>query len=182
MSVSQRNTKLEAELRAMLGKKFPGVEISFGPSDRWKRNCVTFRWKGFADLLPEERFQRLATEISEEFREAKMKGCVWLELAPDETVDQFLKLPRSEDVAGREPRVAAELERVEFFAAMKKAMGANPKKKCGGDFSLSMRILDDKKLSTTMARDAKLLFIRHGAYCDCQVLESVAAELADNDA
>ena len=31
----------------------------------------------------------------------------------------------------------------------------------------------------TLARDAKLLFIRYGVYCDCQVLESAAPALAE---
>ena len=43
--------------------------------------------------------------IPTDFREQKMAGFVWLELAQGESVEEFLKLPRSEDIADREAEI-----------------------------------------------------------------------------
>ena len=163
----------------MLGEHFDGLVVTVEKNPRWDRMSVTFVWEGFTSLLPEERFQRLAAVLSEDFRASNLAGFVWLELAPGESVDAFLKLPRSEDVASREAEVYAALNRAGFFDELSKALGRNPKKKCAGDFSATDDVLRAKKYSTAKLRDARLLFIRYGAYCDCQALESVAPELAE---
>ena len=130
MSPQNANTELECELTDMLEGRFPGIAVEVAHSARWNRMSVTFRWAGFGDLLPEERFQRLAGAIPDPFREAKLLGFVWLELAPEETIDAFLKLPRSEDVAEREVSIYGKLAAGGFFLALKKAMGNSPQKSC----------------------------------------------------
>jgi len=140
--------------------------------------CVTFRWSGFAGLLSEERFERLSRLIPAEYRDGKLTGFVWLELAPDEGVDDLLRLPRSEDVADRESDIYTKLIGLDFFDALARALGANPQKSCTGDFSEVAAILSAKEFSKEKITDSKLVFIRHGAYCDCQVLLTVRAELA----
>ena len=102
VSEAKRDRKLEKKLHEMLAERFVGIEVRVEHIDRWQRMGVTFRWSGFAGLLPEERFQRLAAALPDTYREQELQGLVWLELAPDESVGQFLKLPRSEDVADRE--------------------------------------------------------------------------------
>lgn len=176
---SERRRKLEADLRELLAEPFEGLEVRVEKNPRWNRMSVTFEWEGFAGLLPEERFQRLAAVVPEEFRTSRLAGFVWLELTPGESVDTFMKLPRSEDVEPREAQVYRSLARTGFFEDLAKALGRNPKKKCPGDFSLTTEILRGKKFTATKVQDARLVFIRHGAYCDCQALESVAPELAE---
>ncbi len=163
----------------MLGEHFDDLDVTIEKHPRWDRMSVTFVWDGFADLLPEERFQRLAAVLPEEFRAEQLSGFVWLELAPGESVEAFLKLPRSEDVEPREAQVYAGLTRAGFFEELSKSLGRSPKKKCPGDFSTTLEILRAKKYSASKLQDARLLFIRFGAYCDCQALESVAPELAE---
>ena len=179
MTVNPKHNDLANELADMLAEALPGVAVDVGHSDRWDRMCVTFLWAGFADLLPEERFQRLSQVIPEAFRNERLGGFVWLELAPDETIDDFLKLPRSEEIADREATVFAGLVEVDFFKSLAKSLGSSPQTNCVGDFSKTAELLSAKTYSAAKISDAKLLAIRLGAYCDCQVLSSVKSALKE---
>jgi hypothetical protein len=162
--------QLASDLQGILEPQFPGMKIEVAESSRWGRMCVTFQHDGFAGLLPEERFHRLVAVIPEEFRESRLAGFVWLELTTGETIEQFLAMPRSEDVADREGDVLAYLQKMNFFERLSAALGASPAKSCNGGFSQSMALLDAKDCPQGATRDAKLVFIRAGAYCDCQAL------------
>jgi hypothetical protein len=173
MVTKTRDRKLETELAAMLSPSFCGMTVEVAHSERWNRMCVTFRWPGFAGLLPEERFHRLAQVIPAEFRESQLKGFVWLELTPDEAIETYLRLPRSEDVAKREKAICGGLVDVHFFELLGDSLGPKPTDRCPGDFSSTSALLSGLGLPLSKIQDAKLLFIRHGAFCDCQVLETV---------
>ena len=162
----------------MLAPHYAGMEVAVEHSRRWERTCVTFRWDGFADLLPEERFERLVRVIPEEFRRDKLGGFVWLELVPGEDIDVFLKLPRSDDIADREEEIYSGLEEAGILEALKDALGPTPSKACQGEFGELGVVLATKKFSKDRINDAKLLFIRNCAYCDCQALLTVRKELA----
>jgi len=157
----------------MLMPSFEGIEVEVGHSDRWDRMCVTFRWTGFEELLPEERFHRLSQVIPAEFHEKRLRGFVWAELGPQESIEEYLKLPRSEDVGEREKAICTGLVGARFFESLRDAMEPDPTDRCPGDFSLSVAALSAAGLSAAKIRDAKLVFIRHGAFCDCQVVETV---------
>lgn len=178
MKAKGNHDSLQRELLAMLGAKFPDITVQIEPTSRWNRPCITFSSSAFDDLLPEERFHRLVAVIPNDFREQNMAGLVWVELADGESLDQFLKLPRSEDVADRERDIYGSLARVKFFDLLSEALGSSPEKRCGGDFRELDRILQSKRLSADAIRDAKLLLIRHRAFCDCQVLLTAQSELA----
>lgn len=177
MSALKSEKKLETELAAMLAEAFSGISVTVEHLARWDRMGVTFRWSGFAELLPEERFRRLVSHIPEEFREKHLAGFVWLELAPNETVDEFLRLPRSEDVAGREAKIFRALVAEGVIDTIRKAMRPTPSRACKGDFSFTIDALSSSANAAERIRDAKLLFMRHGAYCDCQAVDTVAPEL-----
>lgn len=172
-----KDQKLAADLANMLAPAFEGIAIEVMRSKRWDRDCVIFRWSGFARLLPEERFHRLVQAIPEDFRKARLARLVWLELAPKESVDAYLKLPRSEDVADRETSIYARLAKARFFEALGKSLGPAPDKNCPGDLSKTAAVLRKKKWTAPRIRDAKLVFIRHGVFCDCQVLQTAQPTL-----
>ncbi len=178
MAPLQNERKLEMDLVAMLARKFPGLTVKVGRCARLDRKSVTFSWAGFADLLVEERFQRLAAVIPGTFRKRRLSGFVWYELSPSETLEEFLKKPRSEDMADQEGGIYDGLLRVAFFDALRRSLGSAPADACPGDFSLSARVLAAEQFSAAKIRDAKLTFIRHGVFCDCQVLETVQPALA----
>jgi len=170
--------RLKHELLEILSAKFPGIGIEVEHSAKWDRPCVTFRSKEFSGLLPEERFQRLVAVIPTEFREQKMAGLVWVELAEGEALDAFLKLPRSEDIVEREAEIYAQLARAKLCDVLKEAMGSSPDRRCTGDFREMSRLLAGKRFTAEGIRDAKLLMIRYRAYCDCAILLTAQAELA----
>ena len=178
MADGEHLAEIEGELRAMLAETFPGLNVGVERNDRWNRPCATFEWPGFAGLLPEERFHRLVQAIPESFRTARMRGFVWLELAPGERVEAFLKLPRSEDVVDNEATIYAGLCDAGFFEILRTRIGRSPQKTCRGGFAETDAALGAKNYSDAKRTDAKLLFIRHGVYCDCQVLETLEPELA----
>lgn len=177
MAAKQVEKTLETELAKMIADRFGDMTVSVERSARWDRMCVTFTWNGFAGLLTEERFQRLTAVIPEDFRRQRMKGFVFLELAPGEKVEDALKSPRSEDVADREGEIYASLEEVDFFDALTKALDGDPLKNCPGDFSKTSGVLKEKKFAAAKIIDAKLVFIRRGAYCDCQAITTIRGEL-----
>lgn len=170
--------QVAAELKEMLSPTHPGIEVEIAQHPRWQRRCVTFRWPGFAELLPEERFYHLVRIIPEDFRVQKLSGAVWLELSPTETVDHFLSLPRSEDIADQEPRIHRKMLQLEFFSGLSDALGASPEASCGGNFAKSTAILAKKGLSKDEIRDFKLVLIRNNAYCDCQILATAQPALS----
>lgn len=131
---------------------------------------MTFRSRTFNGLLPEERFHRLVGAIPAAFREKNLAGVVWVELAEDESLEEFLKLPRSEDVTGREREIYVELAKARMFDVLAEQMGASPDKRCSGDFREMAGLLSARRFPEGKSRDAKLLMIRHHAYCDCQVV------------
>ncbi len=179
MAGKNNDNDLQQELAALVETKFPGMTVDVGHSARWDRPCVTFSWDGFANLLPEERYHRLATVIPERVRTERLQGYVWLELAADESVDDFLKQPRSEDVASKQRAVYRKLIDTGFFDALSKAAGPSPDTSCRGDFRVTNDTFANKKFSGKAAREAKLVFILHGVYCDCQVLLTAQTALAE---
>jgi len=180
MMAAKRDRNLEKDLAGLIADSFPGIDIRVEHSDRWNRMSVTFRWAGFAELLPEERFHRLAAAIPDDFREQRLGGFVWLELAEKEKIEQFLKLPRSEDIAEREAELYHKMGEGGFFDALKKSLGKSPQKSCKGDLGRSADLLEKDGWSAEDITAGKLVFIRHGAYCDCQVLASVGPALKEN--
>jgi hypothetical protein len=177
MATQQADKTLEKQLAKMIAKPFDDMTVVVKHSDRWDRMCVTFTWKGFAGLLTEERFQRLTAVIPDDFRKKHMKGFVWLELTPGEKIDDALKSPRSEDIAEREGEIYAPLEKINFFDALTQALDGDPLKNCPGDFSKTASVLKKKKYTAKKIVEAKLVFIRRGAYCDCQVITTIRSEL-----
>jgi hypothetical protein len=170
MPKNKVHAELQAKLTELLTPKFPGITVEVGHSARWDRTALTFRWAGFDDLLPEERFHRLFHSVPEGFYEERLRGCVWCELGSRESVEDFLKLPRSANVQEREPHVIQRLIQMGFFEALAEELGETPMVVCTGDFSTVRRILGVKEFAPSALRDALLVLMRNGAYCDCEAL------------
>ncbi len=170
MTKQPAQSEIPSKLLEWLGPKFPGITVELTVVERWARPALILRWAGFDDLLPEERFHRLFHAIPEEFYETKLRGCVWCELGGSETIDEFLKLPRSEDVAAEEPQIVRRLVSAGFFDVLAEALGSEPTAACRGDFAIVRRILAEKKFAKSALQNALLVLMRNGAYCDCEVL------------
>lgn len=178
MTPANDYSDLTQQLAAMTHDTFPDMTVKVAFSTRWNRPCVTFTSSDFEGLLPEERFHRLVGIIPADFRDQEMAGFVWLELAEGESLDEFLKLPRSEDVAAREKEIYGTLAREGLFESLADALGGSPDQHCEGDFREMTRLLAAAGVASDAIRDAKLLMIRHHAYCDCQILLTARTRLA----
>lgn len=177
MAGAKQQQLLRQKLLGILEPHLPGIEVQVGRSQRWRRMTVTFRHQKFAPLLPEQRFRALLQIIPSELYEKHLRGAVWLELAPGETEQDLIQARRSEDVADAEPEIARRLGRVGFFEALEEALGESPIQACGGDFAFSRKVLTGKGIVGDEQRDACLIFIRQGAYCDCEALLTAAPAL-----
>ena len=173
MSKKKSHPRLRAKLTRLLADKFPGITIEVGHSERWDRTSLTFRWEGFDCLLPEERFHRLFHSLPEGFYDEHLRECVWFELGSGESVEDFLKLPRSADVRHKEPRIIRKLLKMRFFDALLKELGEEPPARCGGDFSAVRRILAARKVAESTRCDVLLVLMRNGGFCDCEALFNV---------
>lgn len=170
MKPAKESSSVDRELAKILAPTFPGITVELAHSARWNRPCVTFRSREFTGLLPEERYHRLVAVIPSAFREENMAGLIWVELAEGESLEEFLKLPRSEDVSSREKKIYSKLMEGQVFDLLAESMGPSPDKRCHGNFEALVSTLSSKRFSPAGVTDAKLLMIRHHAYCDCQVL------------
>jgi hypothetical protein len=156
-----------------VAKACPGVRVEADHSRRWDRLCLTFRWDGFAGLLPEERFRLVAGQVPPAFYDEHCRGAVWLELTDGEAIDDYLALPRSEDIDPRLADVWAGLRALNFFAALEDELVRITFDQCPDDLSISKRVLAAKHAGPELAQDAVLAFMRHEAYSDWEVLRKV---------
>ncbi len=173
MPQNKSHAQLAKDLKSFVGDACPGVTVEVDHATRWQRTCFTFRWEGFAGLLLEERFRLVAKLIPPDYFERHCRGVVWLELTPDESVDDYLAQPRSEDVDDRLPEIWRQLADRSFFTALEDELVRVPFSRCPDDFTYTKRVMDAKKVSPDLRRDALLAFMRQTAYTDWEVLRKV---------
>jgi len=190
MSSRKHHRAIEQTLRDLLGPSFAGIEIGVSHSKRWNRPMVVARWEGFDGLMAEQRFERIMRVIPAEVYEQKLTGLIWFEITHGETIDDYLKMPRSEDIASKEDTLIAVLNDKAVFQQLADALSDAPGEQksasrctlpgCDGNFTVTRRILKQCGISPKRVERVCLLLIRHGAYCDCRVLtvarESVTGE------
>jgi len=155
-----------------------GAEAEVKPPGRWKRPTVLIRWKGFAGLLAEQRFRLVLQRIPQDVLEGGLAGLIWFELAPGETVDDYLKMPRSEDVAQDAPGLVAELKKKGFSEALRQELGRKPTASCKDNFTRSRNVLKGLGFGDGPTADSLLALIHQGAYCDCEALSLTAPDPA----
>lgn len=168
---------IAADLLKTVSGACPDMTVTVEQNARWKRPCLTFRWSGFDGLLPEERFAIIARLVPPDYVEAHCKEAVWVELASDETLEQYLALPRSEDVAKQSKDVLAELAATNFFAVLEDEMVRIPPNQTANGLTETRRILksrglDDKRVQTTC-----LVLIGAGGFNDWSVLREVRPQV-----
>ncbi len=168
---------VQKTLRDLLSPVFAGIEIEVSRDRRWQRPVVVARWAGFEGCLPEQRFWRLMQAIPAKVYEEKLAGLVFFELAPGESIDDYLKMPRSEDVADKEEKLIRVLMNRSFFGKLLDALGDPPQKACDGNFTVARGILKECGISPKRRQEICLLLILHGAYCDCQALTTACENI-----
>jgi hypothetical protein len=170
---NKTHAQLKKDLLSYVGKQCEGIELNVEISPRWDRLCFTFRWDGFDDLLLEERFRKVARLIPGDYFEKHCQGVVWLELTAGESIDEYLKQPRSEDVDAELPDIWKQLAEIEFFSRLEDEMVRISPADCPDDLSVSKRVLRASKLPEKDVRRSCLAFIRQAVFTDWEVLKAI---------
>lgn len=173
MGKSKGYDELARDLQRFVSPACPGITVEVAHSDRWNRTCFTFRWAGFDELLLEERFRLVAKQIPPDYFARHCQGAVWCEMTPEETLDDFLAQPRSEDVADRLPEIWAMLNGLDFFPVLEDELVRIPLGSAPDDFTVTRRVLAARGASRERVRDALLAFMHCQAYTDWEVLRTV---------
>ncbi len=172
----ENDPDIQKLIESHVADQLPGVTIEVSFAKRWQRQMVVARWEGFAGLLAEQRFRRLVACIPAQVFERDLAGMVWFELTPDESVDDYMKMPRSADVANRRSELIAAMKKSGLVARLEEQLGDEPEDACGGAFELTRAVLKDAGLTPKKIESACLCLIGLGAYCDCQALLGEARE------
>ncbi len=168
--------RLQKLLKEILAPKLPGVEVEVTPPARWKRPVAVVRWGGFAGLLAEQRFRVVVSNIPSEMFERDFHGLIWFELTPGEEIDDYLRMPRSDDVAKKAESLMAAAMQSGLAAKLKESLGDDAGKSCGGSFEAARRALAGAGWSKTRIEEFCLAALGRGAYCDCEVIALLQPE------
>ena len=163
-------TAFEKRLRTLLRPALRGAEVRIETDKRFERPLVVVRWGGFNGLFAEQRFRRVVERIPEDEFKQHVRRFFWFELADGESIEDYMRMRRSDDVLDR----ASELRNVVldsgFFDRLSEAMGADPGKACDNAFKHVWSVFRALDFEPGTAESCCLLFLANGAYCDCGVL------------
>lgn len=177
-----RKTKyvdVQSQLQAFLAAAFGEVKVEIGDNIHYRGTNVVVTSPAFAGLLPEQRYYHIVRAIPPDFYEMYLRGgVVWFELAPGESAQQYMRMPRSEDVVAEEDRILANLSRIDFFDKLQRRLAAEPPATGLGGFRAARALLAEARMSEKQIENACLLFIHLGAYDDADILSHVMQPMA----
>jgi len=170
MRTKRQKLQLAKIIREYLEPVLKGVKVEVSSSARWERPVVMVRWAGFSDLLAEQRFRRVIRCFPKAFYEQKLQELIWFELTPEQSIDAYLAMPRSEDMNNKSTTISKQLKKRNFYAKLAESLGNGPRPGCDDNFTRSRAILKSFRYSQRRIEECCLMFISQGAYCDCEVL------------
>lgn len=170
---------LQARLQAILSETFENVQVQIGDDIHYRGTNLVVITPDFAGLLPEQRFHHLVRAIPSQVYDDHLRdGVVWFELAPGEAPRDYMSMPRSDDISAQADAIARRLFSIRFFHQIKDRLQKKPQSASTRDFTVSRAIMEEAGFSREEITTACLFFIRHGGFCDAQVLVDVVNELA----
>lgn len=173
------------QLREHLVKRFDDVDVQIGDDIHYKGVNVVITTRVFDGLLPEQRYHHVVRSLPPEFYEKHLRGgVVWFELAPGQAARDYMKMPRSEDVAAKAERIEKRLADIGFNDRFAAATASRSDTLSRDDFVVAKRLLAELGLSKVDIQDAALYFILTGSFCDADLArESVPSvpALEDDD-
>lgn len=174
------------QLREHLVKRFDDVDVQIGEDIHYKGVNVVITTRVFDSLLPEQRYHHVVRSLPPDFYEKHLRGgVVWFELAPKQAARDYMKLPRSEDVAGKAERIEKRLGDAGFNDRFAAATAGRTDTLSQDDFVVAKRLLAELGLSKPEIQEAALFFILRGSFCDADLAKeqvpSVHAVEDDDD-
>lgn len=171
--------KIEDQLQKHLAARFEDVSVRVGDDIHYKGTNVIVTSSHFAGWLPEQRFHHIVRALPQEFYEKYLRvGMVWFELAPGEQPKQYMKMPRSEDVADEDADIAQMLVRIGFAKKLKNLIADEGGDASPDDFELTRVVLAELDLDESVIEKVCLFLIGRGAFCDAHVVKDVLPQLA----
>lgn len=178
MGSADAKTRLAEEVRAHLARALSQVTVSIRPESRWRREVVEVVWPGFAGMLPEQRFRLVVDMLPRRLFITRLRGLIWLERTPAEDLEDYLALPRSEDVAARRDALLKEMVQAGLFPRLaqrvdaKKASAKTATTDLVGGlrFEETRAVLKTLGMSAAQIEDCCLCLIAVGAFTDCEAL------------
>lgn len=178
MIQSRDYSRVAKNLESHLAPAFADVRVEVGDNIHYRGTNVVVTSSAFEGWLPEQRFHHVVRAIPPEFYEKFLRrGIVWFELTPGEDPKSYMRMPRSEDVAGDSDKIANMLRRAKFTERLVATLGPHPGDASPVDFKTARRVLHEAGWKAEDIRRACLFFILHGAYGDTQVLTEVVPML-----
>jgi len=179
-------TAVAKQLREHLLPRFDDVDVQIGDDLHYKGCNVVITTRAFDGLLPEQRYHHVVRSLPPEFYEKHLRGgVVWFELAPKQAARDYMKMPRSEDVAAKAERIEKRLADAGFNDRFASATSGRAGTLSRDDFVVAKRLLAELGLSKPEIQDAALLFILRGSFCDADLAKeqvpSVHAVEDDDD-
>jgi len=172
-----------AQLREHLAHRFDDVDVQIGDDIHYKGVNVVVTTRVFDGLLPEQRYHHVVRALPPDFYEKHLRGgVVWFELAPKQAPLDYMKMPRSEDVARKAERIEQRLAAAGFPDRFAASVEGRADTLSRDDFVLAKRLLAELGLSKAEIQEAALYFILNGSFCDADLMkESVPAVQAVED-
>ena len=163
------------QLREHLSARFDDVDVQIGDDIHYKGVNVVITTRVFDGLLPEQRYHHVVRSLPPEFYEKHLRGgVVWFELAPKQDPRDYMKMPRSEDVAGKAERIEKRLADAGFNDRFAASTADHADTLSRDDFVLAKRLLAELGLSKSEIQDAALFFILRGSFCDADLAKEEA--------
>jgi len=170
----QQYASVQAKLREYLTPVFSDARVQVGDNIHYRGTNVVITSATFDGLLPEQRFHHIVRAIPTDFYEKYLRGgVVWFELAPGENAKDYMKMPRSEDIANEEEKIQANLSKVDFFERLQGRLEKQPAAGGLGDFRAARALLREAGLGDGAIEKCCLHFIRQGAFDDAGIVREI---------
>ncbi len=175
--------RVQQSLQNHLRERFEDAEVTIGENIHYKGVNVVVTSAAFKGLLAEQRFHHVGRAIPKDFYEEHLqRGVVWFELAPGETGQDLMKMPRSSDVKNKQDEIKRRLHKAKFFEKLQAKFASNRQSASVTDFSATRQLLKEAGLNEQEITDACLFLMLNTAYSDAQVLVDLSPKMSAESA
>ncbi|GJQ25826.1 MAG: hypothetical protein HBSAPP02_08580 [Phycisphaerae bacterium] len=169
------------QLQEYVRARFEDAIVQIGEGLHYRGTNVVITSKAFAGQLPEQRYGLVLRTIPEAFFKKYLRGgVVWFELAPGESGKDYMRMPRSEDVAARSADVLARMKKSGVLKQLEQAVAQAKGALSAVRLDLARECMDAAGWSPDEVQEGSLVLIGRGSLCDAD-LPRVLCALADDE-
>lgn len=167
-------------LKDFLKDVYPHIEIRI-EQDRSEPDklAIYFIEEKFKNLYRLQRNHYLIHHIPKDFYQKYLVDTYWYELAPGEDIED-LDYYDDETIDGYKEFVLKILNKIGFFQRLDDLIRPENSQsqalECCGDFSIAKNLLTDLEFNEKEQFDICHVFMREGAFCDCEILLNLYRE------